>query len=78
MLSLAAVEPDGCCGVDADGVGQDLVGGNGIRSCRHEAGIERIGHVGLDVLDGNAWVVESGSSDGVVLVRGLVFARAHV
>lgn len=69
MLCLRAVEPHWFRICDANSVCEDLrccadgsVGG-------HEAGVESVGLVGHDVLDGDAGVVESRLNNGVVLFK---------
>jgi hypothetical protein len=63
MLCLGAVEPHRLCVFDVDSVGENAllsavrcVGG-------HEAGEERVGLVGHDILDGYAGLVEGGLDD---------------
>ena len=62
VVTLRAVEPDGCGVVDHDGIDGHLSAGfDG-----HEAG-EEAGNIGLVVHDGLARLAEGGLHDGVVL-----------
>jgi hypothetical protein len=71
MLALRAVEPNGLCVLDANGVGQDIGCGTEGGVGRHEAREEGIGLVGHDVLDWYAGLVKGGLDDRVVLYKSL-------
>lgn len=76
VLGLRAVEPHGLGVHDTDCVGKNL-GGRADRSVRgHEAREESGGHVGHHVLDGLAWLVESGLDNRVVL--SALLEHAHI
>lgn len=69
MPALGAVEPDGLLVPDGDRVGQDVGCGTKGGVGGHEAGVEGGGHVGHDVCDGHARLIERGLGDRVVLQR---------
>ena len=62
VLGLRAIEPNGARVVDHNGICRHL----GALGYRHEAG-EETGDVGLDVIDGLAWLVEGRLHHRVVL-----------
>jgi hypothetical protein len=78
MLALRAVEPDGLCVLDTNGVGQDVGCGTEGGVGRHEAREESIGLVGHDVLDWYAGLVEGRLDDRVVLHTLLVDDQQRV
>lgn len=77
MLALRAIKPDRLRIHDANRIREKVSSSYG-RSVRgHETGVEGVGFVGHDVLDGDAGLVEGRLDDGVVLVSTINTVLTH-